>query len=134
VSNADEKTPLEVLAKVACTRHRIEEFFEDAKTYLGMTEYETRSWSGWHRHMTLVAMAYLFITLARLELGKKTPELTLDRVVRLMWSALGIPKLSEAAAIRLMDYHINRNRIARNSHMKSWMLKHGNWGEKFVPL
>jgi SRSO17 transposase len=134
VSNADEKTPLEVLAKVACTRHRIEEFFEDAKTYLGMTEYETRSWSGWHHHMTLVAMAHLFITLARLELGKKTPELTLDRVVRLLDSALGIPKLSEAAAIRLMDYHINRNRIARNSHMKSWMLTHRNWSEKFVPL
>ena len=63
VSNGDDKTPLEVLAEVACTRHRIEDFFEDAKTYLGMTVYETRSWSGWHRHLTLVAMAHSFITL-----------------------------------------------------------------------
>ena len=134
VSNGDETTPLEVLAQVACTRHRVEEFFEDAKTYLGMTHYETRSWIGWHHHMSLVAMAHWFIVLARLDLQKKAPELTLDRVVRLLWSAIGVPKLSIEAAIGLVDYHINRNRIARNSHMKSWMLKHGTRIEKFVPL
>src|SRR5262249_30117010 len=35
VSNAD--TPLATLALVACTRCRVEEFFEDCKSYLGMT-------------------------------------------------------------------------------------------------
>ena len=134
VSNAEETTPLEVLARVACKRHKVEEFFEDGKSYLGMAQYETRSWTGWHHHMTLVALAHLFITLTRRDLQKKTPELTLDRVVRLLWSAIGRPTLSVEAAIELVNYHINRNRIARNSHMKSWMLKHGNRGEKFVPL
>jgi SRSO17 transposase len=71
VSNGDAATPLEVLAGVACSRHEIEEFFEDAKSYLGMAQYETRSWVGWHHHMSLVAMAHLFITLARRDLGKK---------------------------------------------------------------
>ena len=84
--------------------------------------------------MTLVALAHLFITLTRRDLQKKTPELTLDRVVRLLWSAIGRPLLSVEAAIELVNYHINRNQIARNSHMKSWMLKHGNRVEKFVPL
>jgi SRSO17 transposase len=135
VSNGDETTPLKVLAQVACARHRVEEFLEDAKSYLGMAQYETRSWIGWHHHMTLVALAHLFITLARRDLQKKQmPELTLDRVVRLLVSAIGIPRLSVEAAIELVNYHINRNRIARNSHMKSWMLKHGNRIEKFVPL
>jgi SRSO17 transposase len=134
VSNAAETTPLEVLAQVACTRHKVEEFLEDSKSYLGMAEYETRSWVGWHHHMTLVALAHLFITLARRDLQKKTPELTLDRVVRLLVSAIGVPRLSVEAAIRLVDYHIHRNRVARNSHMKSWVLKHGNRVEKFVPL
>ncbi len=134
VSNAEETTPLEVLARVACKRHKVEEFFEDSKGYLGMAQYETRSWTGWHHHMSLVALAHLFITLTRRDLQKKTPELTLDRVVRLLWSAIGRPTLSVEAAIELVNYHINRNRIARNSHMKSWMLKHGHRGEKFVPL
>jgi SRSO17 transposase len=71
-SNGQETTPLEVLAQVACARHRVEEFLEDAKSYLGMAQYETRSWIGWHHHMSLVALAHLFITLARLDLQKKS--------------------------------------------------------------
>ena len=71
VSNADAATPLGVLAEVACARHAVEDYFEDAKSYLGMAQYETRSYVGWHHHMSLVAMAHLFITLTRRELGKK---------------------------------------------------------------
>ena len=71
VSNADAATPQEELAEVACTRHEVEDYFEDAKSYLGMAQYETRSWVGWHHHMSLVAMAHLFITLTRRALGKK---------------------------------------------------------------
>ena len=71
VSNADAETPLGVLAGVACTRHEVEGYFEDAKSYLGMTQYETRSYVGWHHHMTLVGLAHLFVTLARKRLQKK---------------------------------------------------------------
>jgi SRSO17 transposase len=71
VSNGDTETPLGVLALVACSRHRVEEFFEDCKTYLGMAQYETRSWVGWHHHMTLVGLAHLFASLTRLRLKKR---------------------------------------------------------------
>ena len=71
VSNAGEQTPLSTLALVACTRCRVEEFFEDCKSYLGMAQYETRSWAGWHHHMTPVGLAHLFVTLARRRLRKK---------------------------------------------------------------
>ena len=71
VSNADAETPLSTLALVACTRRRVEEFFEDCKSYLGMAQYETRSWVGWHHHMTLVGLAHLFVTLTRRRLKKK---------------------------------------------------------------
>jgi SRSO17 transposase len=71
VSNGDAETPLGVLTLVACSRHRVEEFFEDCKTYLGMAQYETRSWVGWHHHMTLVGLAHLFASLTRLRLKKR---------------------------------------------------------------
>ena len=71
VSNGGAGTPLGVLALVACTRHRVEDFFEDGKGYLGMAQYETRSWVGWHHHMTLVGLAHLFVSLTRLRLKKK---------------------------------------------------------------
>jgi SRSO17 transposase len=71
VSNGEQGTPLGVLASVACTRHRVEDFLEDGKSYLGMAQYETRSYVGWHHHMTLVGLAHLFVVLTRLRLKKK---------------------------------------------------------------
>ena len=71
ISNANAETPLSTLALVACTRCRVEEFLEDCKSYLGMTQYETRSYVGWHHHMTLVGLAHLFVTLVRRRLQKK---------------------------------------------------------------
>ena len=124
ISNGGAETPLGVRARVACARHRVEDFLEDSKTYLGMAQYETRSWIGWHHHMSLVGMAHLFITLTRRDLKKKTPELTLDRTVRLLREAIAIPGLSLGMAIRLVEYHIRRNEIARKSHTKTWMAKH----------
>jgi len=63
-----------VLAEVACTRHEVEAYLEDAKSYLGMAQYETRSWIGWHHHMSLVGLAHLFITLTQRDLKKKRPS------------------------------------------------------------
>jgi hypothetical protein len=48
----------------------------------------------------------------------------LDRTVRLLREAIEIPGLSLEMAIRLVDYHIRRNKIARKSHTKTWMAKH----------
>ena len=58
-----------------------------------MAQYETRSWVGWHHHMTLVGLAHLFVTLAR-GASEKVPELTLDRTVRLLEAALAEPELA----------------------------------------
>jgi len=70
ISNGDAETTLEVMALVACSRFRVEEFFEACKSYLGMAQYETRSYFGWHHHMALVAVAHLFVTLTRVRLKK----------------------------------------------------------------
>jgi len=132
ISNAPESTPLEVLAPVACTRFRVEEFFEDSKSYLGMAEYETRSWTGWHHHMSLVALAHLFITLVRKDLRKEIPALSLDRTVRLLIAALKLPHLNEDHAVRLVEYHVRRNEIARKSHEQTWIDRRPN--VKLLPL
>ena len=132
ISNADAETPLSTLALVACTRCRVEEFLEDCKSYLGMTEYETRSWVGWHHHMTLVGLAHLFVTLMRRRLQKKTPELTLDRTVRLLEAAMEEPELKLEKATALVSYYVRRNEVARRSHAKTWRAR--NPGVKFLRL
>jgi SRSO17 transposase len=124
VSNADEQTPLETMALVTGTRWRVEEFFEDGKGDFGMADYEARSWTSWHHHMSLVAMAHLFMTTTRQELQKEMPELTLPLALELITATLGRPTLNEADALRLTEYHLHRNRVARESHRKSWKRKH----------
>ena len=61
-------TSLEELARVAGRRWAIEESFAQSKSEVGLDQYEVRSWTGWHRHMTLAmtAQALLAITRARL--------------------------------------------------------------------
>lgn len=44
--------------------------------------------------------------------------------MRLMREAMEIPGLSLGMAIKLMEYHIDRNEIATKSHTKTWMAKH----------
>ena len=41
-------------------RFWVEQAFKEAKSYLGMADYQVRGWIGWHHHMTLVCMALLF--------------------------------------------------------------------------
>ena len=61
-------TSLEEMARVAGRRWAIEESFAQSKSEVGLDQYEVRSWTGWHRHMTLAmtAQALLAITRARL--------------------------------------------------------------------
>ena len=71
LSNADALTAPEILARVACTRHQIEDAFEVCKDDLGMDHYEVRSWVGWQHHMTLTLMTLWFVVREQRRLGEK---------------------------------------------------------------
>jgi len=124
VSNASAETPWQQLALVTGTRIRVEEYFEDGKMHLGMADYEARAWSSWHHHTALVALAHLYVTLTKRDLKKDLPELTLDMALRLLRSAFARPKLNSDEAIHLVEYHLQRNHVAHESHRKSWLQKH----------
>src|SRR3954466_15071973 len=49
-------TPIHTLVSVEGRRWAIEDAFETAKTELGLSHNETRSWHGWHRHVSLVML------------------------------------------------------------------------------
>ncbi len=63
VSNAPADTPLEEFARVAKAEHRIEDCLQRAKSEAGMSDYEVRTWAGWHHHHALVLMATWFLVL-----------------------------------------------------------------------
>jgi SRSO17 transposase len=58
-------TLIEELVRVEGQRWAIEDAFETAKTELGLTHNETRSWHGWHRHVSLVMLAFAMMAVVR---------------------------------------------------------------------
>jgi SRSO17 transposase len=62
---APEGTELATLVRVAGTRWTIESCFEAAKGEVGLDEYEVRSWTGWHRHVTLAMLAHAYLAVVR---------------------------------------------------------------------
>jgi SRSO17 transposase len=53
------------LVRVAGTRWTIEACFEAAKGEVGLDQYEVRSWTGWHRHVTLAMLAHAYLAVVR---------------------------------------------------------------------
>ena len=64
-------------------RFPIEQFFQRDKTDLGLDHYEGRSWLGFHHHLTLAAVAYLFVMVVYLG-SKKTSGVTWEKVLHAM--------------------------------------------------
>ncbi len=58
-------TSIQTLVKVEGHRWAIEEGFETAKNELGLDHNETRSWHGWHRHVSLVMLAFAMMATIR---------------------------------------------------------------------
>ncbi len=66
ISTLPEDTPVRELVRLAKIRWRIEHDYRELKTGLGLTHFEGRSFTGWHRHVTLTSAAHLFLTELRL--------------------------------------------------------------------
>ena len=62
LSNLPEDTPTEEMTRLAKIRWRIEHDYRELKTGLGLGHFEGRSFTGWHRHVTL---AQAFCTMIR---------------------------------------------------------------------
>ena len=69
-------TSIDTLVSVEGTRWRIEEGFETAKNEFGLDHNETRSWHGWHRHVSLVMLAYAMMAAVRYHANTITPKKT----------------------------------------------------------
>ena len=59
------RTTLTRLAKAAGARWSIEGAYESAKQEVGLADYEVRSWTGWHRHVTLSLLAHAVLAVVR---------------------------------------------------------------------
>jgi SRSO17 transposase len=65
LSTLPRATPIAELVRLAKIRWRIEHDYRELKTGLGLGHFEGRSYLGWHRHITLAALAQAFCTMIR---------------------------------------------------------------------
>jgi SRSO17 transposase len=70
-------TGIATLVAVEGHRWAIEDAFETAKTELGLDHNETRSWHGWHRHVSLVMLAFAMLAVIRHHANAAAPPKTL---------------------------------------------------------
>ena len=87
-------TPMAVLVEVEGRRWAIA--FETAKTELGLDHNETRSWHGWHRHVSLVMLAFALLMVIRHKAETLTPKKTTDPSAKSMvrWSLQEIRRIA----------------------------------------
>jgi SRSO17 transposase len=69
-------TRIQTLVAVEGHRWAIEDAFETAKTELGLDHNETRSWHGWHRHVSLVTLAFAILAITRHRANATAEEMT----------------------------------------------------------
>ena len=74
-------TPLKKLVAVEGHRWAIEDSFEAAKNEFGLDHNETRSWHGWHRHVSLVMLAFAMMAVIRQHANAApSPKKTMPRL------------------------------------------------------
>jgi SRSO17 transposase len=61
LSNASAEISPKELARVVKAEHRVEDSLKRAKSEAGLSDYEVRTWAGWHHHQTLSLIAAWFL-------------------------------------------------------------------------
>jgi SRSO17 transposase len=75
-------TSVATLVAVEGHRWAIEDSFETTKNELGLDHNETRSWHGWHRHVSLVMLAFAMMAAIRHHANAMPPPKTIRRATK----------------------------------------------------
>jgi SRSO17 transposase len=118
LSNAPVETPQSALIRLSGMRWPIETSFEEGKQLVGMGDYQVRSWTGWHHHMTLSILAHFFLVRLQLRLGDKAPALTLPQTKLLLTGLLPKREFDREWVLEVLGYRQRRNHAAYLSHRK----------------
>jgi SRSO17 transposase len=76
---APAHTTLAELARVAGSRWRIEEGYEQAKGEVGLDQYEVRRFQAWYRHITLALLAHAVLVVLRAKATAQQKKVGLSR-------------------------------------------------------
>jgi len=86
------------------------------KGIAGLADYQVRSWTGWHHHMTITLMAMLYLMVLSIDLGKKADFLTVQDVKEIFEVIMPKRKVTSDELVQLILEKHKRRLSARLSH------------------
>ena len=115
ISNAAAEVPAARVVAMACARYFIERGFQDAKSHLGLADYQIRGWRAWHHHMALVMLAMLFHLRERLIHAERYPLLSCADLIELLCYFLPKAAVTPEDILRQMDQRHRRRQASIDS-------------------
>jgi len=85
---SNSNATLKQLARAQGQRVFVERIFEEGKNILGMGDYQTRSWKGFHRHMALCSLSLLFLMEQKILLGLSIGRVTAYQIHELIMASI----------------------------------------------
>jgi len=126
-SDAGLDVSIEELVHVANARFWIEDCFERAKGRVGIDHYETRSWSGWHHHMTLSLLALWFLVREQRRLSDSTPAITVQQSAEAIGELLHNPVVDTRELALKITERLRRTERARIDHWRRFRRPPPRW-------
>ena len=103
---------MNLLKQVMQEVYWIERIFQDAKSSVGMADYQARGWIAWHHHMALVMLALLFLLKERRIHADTLDLLSCQDIVTLLDVYLPRSDRTKQAVIESMNKRHARRRPA----------------------
>jgi len=134
LTNAPPATDLATLADRKCQSYFVERSLQDAKSELGMADFQALKYRAWEHHLALTLVASWFITNTRLDWSEEFPPdsqllrdyetevlpcLSMSNVCEMLRAALPLRQLSTQEAAALVIQHLDNRTRSRRSRLKN---------------
>jgi SRSO17 transposase len=133
LTNAPQSAPLTTLAQRKCQRYFVERSLQDAKSELGMADFQALKYRAWQHHFALTLLASWFIAetcldwtaqyppdsqLLRAYETDMLPRLSVSNVCELLRAVLPLRQLSTQEATALVIKHLDNRVRSRRSRLR----------------
>ena len=133
LTNAPPATDLATLAYRKCQRYFVERSLQDAKSELGMADFQALKYRAWEHHLALTLLASWFIAETLLDWSQEFPPdahllhayktdvlpgLSMANVCEMLRAALPLRQLSVEQAVTLVVQHLDNRTRSRRSRRK----------------
>ena len=133
LTNARYHTPLLILAQRKSQRYFVERTLQDAKSELGMDEFQAIKYRAWEHHLAFTILASWFIAETRLDWEKehprdpdlldayeidRLPPLSMANVRDMLRATLPLRQLTPSEAVSLVVKHLDNRTRSRRSRLR----------------